>query len=133
MQAAENSKARSDHTHTRYTQAQYVPDNERQPRTRSPLRGDEIGSDTGIDLPPLLRLPYRHPPNIRTRQSRAVIPTIISQLLAGKKSIKLGTRGHKRHELLLKPAKASVNVGLTASTGKVKPVEQRDIYKRPAQ
>lgn len=80
-----------------YGTAQYVPIDEKHPfQGQSPYSATKIGADRlaesfyrSFDLPVSIVRPFNA---YGPRQSaRAVIPTIISQLLAGKKEIKLGS------------------------------------------
>ncbi|NLR61845.1 SDR family NAD(P)-dependent oxidoreductase [Chitinophaga polysaccharea] len=79
-----------------YGTAQYVPIDEKHPRQpQSPYSASKIGADCiaesfyrSFDLPLTIVRPFN---TYGPRQSaRAVIPTIITQLLAGKTEIKLG-------------------------------------------
>ena len=79
-----------------YGTAQYVPIDEKHPyQGQSPYSATKIGADRlaesfyrSFDLPVSIVRPFN---TFGPRQSaRAVIPTIITQLLAGKKEIKLG-------------------------------------------
>lgn len=80
-----------------YGTAQYVPIDEKHPfQGQSPYSATKIGADRlaesfyrSFDLPVSIVRPFN---TYGPRQSaRAVIPTIISQLLAGKQEIKLGS------------------------------------------
>ncbi len=80
-----------------YGTAQYVPIDEKHPfQGQSPYSATKIGADRlaesfyrSFDMPISIVRPFN---TFGPRQSaRAVIPTIISQLLAGKKEIKLGS------------------------------------------
>lgn len=80
-----------------YGTAQYVPIDEKHPyQGQSPYSATKIGADRlaesfyrSFNLPVSIVRPFN---TFGPRQSaRAVIPTIISQLLAGKKEIKLGS------------------------------------------
>ena len=80
-----------------YGTAQYVPIDEKHPyQGQSPYSATKIGADRlaesfyrSFDLPVTIVRPFN---TYGPRQSaRAVIPTIITQLLAGKKEIKLGS------------------------------------------
>ncbi|MDD5067905.1 MAG: NAD-dependent 4,6-dehydratase LegB [bacterium] len=79
-----------------YGTAQYVPINEKHPyQGQSPYSATKIGADRiaesfyrSFDLPAVIVRPFN---TYGPRQSaRAVIPTIITQLLSGMKEIKLG-------------------------------------------
>ncbi|ACO04324.1 MAG TPA: NAD-dependent dehydratase [Persephonella sp.] len=79
-----------------YGTAQYVPIDEKHPRQgQSPYSATKIGADyiaesfyRSFNLPVVIVRPFN---TYGPRQSaRAVIPTIITQLLSGKKEIKLG-------------------------------------------
>lgn len=80
-----------------YGSAQYVPIDEKHPfQGQSPYSATKIGADRlaesfyrSFDLPVSIVRPFN---TYGPRQSaRAVIPTIITQLIAGKKEIRLGT------------------------------------------
>ena len=80
-----------------YGTAQYVPIDERHPfQGQSPYSATKIGADRlaesfyrSFDLPVSIVRPFN---TYGPRQSaRAIIPTIITQLLGGKEEIKLGT------------------------------------------
>lgn len=80
-----------------YGTAQYVPIDEKHPyQGQSPYSATKIGADRlaesfyrSFDLPVTIVRPFN---TFGPRQSaRAVIPTIITQLLSGKKEIKLGS------------------------------------------
>lgn len=96
--ALENNCQRIIHTSTSevYGTAQYVPIDEKHPlQPQSPYSASKIGSDAmamsffnSFNLPLTIARPFN---TYGPRQSaRAVIPTIISQIAAGKKEIKLG-------------------------------------------
>ena len=96
--AKENGCERVIHTSTSevYGTAQYVPIDEKHPlQPQSPYSATKIGADTmamsfhsAFDLPVTTARPFN---TYGPRQSaRAVIPTIIGQIAAGKKQIKLG-------------------------------------------
>ncbi|OAI44823.1 NAD-dependent dehydratase [Rhizomicrobium sp. SCGC AG-212-E05] len=96
--ARENGVGRVLHTSTSevYGTAQYVPINEAHPlQPQSPYSASKIGADAmamsfynAFDLPVTIVRPFN---TYGPRQSaRAVIPTIISQIAAGKKQISLG-------------------------------------------
>ena len=96
--ARENGVERVVHTSTSevYGTAQYVPINEAHPlQPQSPYSASKIGADAmamsfynAFDLPVTIVRPFN---TYGPRQSaRAVIPTIISQIAAGKKQIALG-------------------------------------------
>jgi len=79
-----------------YGTAQYIPIDEKHPRQpQSPYSATKIAADSlaesfyrSFDLPVIIVRPFN---TYGPRQSaRAVIPTIITQLLAGEKKIKLG-------------------------------------------
>ncbi|MCI9082429.1 MAG: SDR family NAD(P)-dependent oxidoreductase [Lachnospiraceae bacterium] len=80
-----------------YGTAQYVPIDEKHPfQSQSPYSASKIGADRlaesfyrSFELPVAIARPFN---TYGPRQSaRAVIPTIISQLLAGKEEIRLGS------------------------------------------
>ena len=96
--ALENKVSRVIHTSTSevYGTAQYVPIDEKHPlQPQSPYSASKIGGDAmamsfhnSFELPLSIVRPFN---TYGPRQSaRAVIPTIISQIAAGKKEIKLG-------------------------------------------
>ncbi|MBM3117401.1 NAD-dependent 4,6-dehydratase LegB [Jeongeupia naejangsanensis] len=96
--AKENGVARVIHTSTSevYGTARYVPIDEKHPlQPQSPYSASKIGADAmamsfynAFGLPLTVARPFN---TYGPRQSaRAVIPTIISQIAAGKKQIKLG-------------------------------------------
>lgn len=79
-----------------YGTAQYVPIDEKHPRQpQSPYSATKIGADAiaksffnAFDLPVVIARPFN---TYGPRQSaRAIIPTIISQIAAGERSIKVG-------------------------------------------
>lgn len=91
-----------------YGTAQYVPINEQHPRQpQSPYSASKIGADCiadsfyrSFDLPLTIVRPFN---TYGPRQSaRAVIPTIITQLLNGKTEIKLGDTTPTRDLLFVK-------------------------------
>jgi NAD dependent epimerase/dehydratase len=96
--ALDNKVKRVMHTSTSevYGTAQYVPINEKHPmQPQSPYSASKIGADAmamsfylSFNLPVSIARPFN---TFGPRQSaRAVIPTIISQIASGKKSIELG-------------------------------------------
>lgn len=96
--ALENGCRRIIHTSTSevYGTAQYVPINEEHPlQPQSPYSASKIGADAmamsfhnSFELPLTIARPFN---TYGPRQSaRAVIPTIISQIAAGKQTIQLG-------------------------------------------
>lgn len=96
--ARENGCERIIHTSTSevYGTAQYVPIDEKHPlQPQSPYSASKIGADqmamsfhNAFNLPLTIARPFN---TYGPRQSaRAIIPTIIMQLLSGKKEIKLG-------------------------------------------
>ncbi len=96
--AKENRASRVIHTSTSevYGTAQYVPIDENHPKqAQSPYSASKIGADSmamsfynAFNLPLTIARPFN---TYGPRQSaRAIIPTIISQIAAGKKQIKLG-------------------------------------------
>ena len=97
--ALENGVARVIHTSTSevYGTARYVPINEEHPlQPQSPYSATKIAADAialsffhAFNLPVVIARPFN---TYGPRQSaRAVIPTIITQILAGKRVIKLGS------------------------------------------
>lgn len=91
-----------------YGTAQYIPIDEKHPRQpQSPYSGSKIGADCiaesfyrSFDLPVTIVRPFN---TFGPRQSaRAVIPTIISQLLNGMETIKLGDLTPTRDLLFVK-------------------------------
>ncbi len=105
LQAARKHRAEKVvHTSTSeiYGTAQYVPIDEKHPvNPQSPYAATKAGADTlalsfyrSFDLPVTVLRPFN---TFGPSQSaRAVIPTIISQLYAGKKSVALGNIGSTR-------------------------------------
>ncbi len=96
--ALENGSKRVIHTSTSevYGTAQYVPIDEKHPlQPQSPYSASKIGADAmaksffnAFELPLTIARPFN---TYGPRQSaRAVIPTIITQIVSGKKQIKLG-------------------------------------------
>ena len=96
--AKENGNIRVIHTSTSevYGTAQYVPIDEKHPKQpQSPYSASKIGADmiamsfyNAFDLPVTIARPFN---TYGPRQSaRAVIPTIITQVLKGSKQIQLG-------------------------------------------
>ncbi len=96
--AKDNGCKRVIHTSTSevYGTAQYVPIDEKHPlQPQSPYSASKIGADSmamsffnAFDLPVTIARPFN---TYGPRQSgRAVIPTIITQIAAGQKEIKLG-------------------------------------------
>jgi NAD dependent epimerase/dehydratase len=96
--AKENGNIRVIHTSTSevYGTAQYVPIDEKHPKQpQSPYSASKIGADmmamsfyNAFDLPVTVARPFN---TYGPRQSaRAIIPTIITQIAAGMKEIKLG-------------------------------------------
>jgi len=96
--AKENNVKRIIHTSTSevYGTAQYVPIDEKHPKqAQSPYSASKIGADAmamsffnAFNLPVTIARPFN---TYGPRQSaRAIIPTIISQIAADKKQIKLG-------------------------------------------
>jgi len=95
--ALETSRVLITSTSEVYGTAQYVPIDEKHPfQGQSPYSATKIGADRlaesfyrSFDMPITIVRPFN---TYGPRQSaRAVIPTIISQLLAGQKQIKLGS------------------------------------------
>lgn len=91
-----------------YGTAQYVPINEAHPRQpQSPYSASKIGADSlaesfyrSFDLPVTIVRPFN---TFGPRQSaRAIIPTIITQLLNGKKVLELGDLNPTRDFLYVK-------------------------------
>jgi len=96
--AKENGGIRVIHTSTSevYGTAQYVPIDEKHPKQpQSPYSATKIGADAiamsfynAFELPVTIARPFN---TYGPRQSaRAVIPTIITQIMSGKKQIRLG-------------------------------------------
>jgi NAD dependent epimerase/dehydratase len=96
--ARENGNIRMIHTSTSevYGTAQYVPIDEKHPKQpQSPYSASKIGADAMMmsfyntfELPVTIARPFN---TYGPRQSaRAIIPTIISQIVSGMKEIKLG-------------------------------------------
>ena len=95
-----------------YGTAQYVPIDEKHPKQgQSPYSASKIGADfmsdsfyRSFDLPLTVVRPFN---TFGPRQSaRAVLPTIITRLLAGKKAIKLGALHPTRDLLYVKDTAA---------------------------
>ncbi|MCO6499796.1 MAG: SDR family oxidoreductase [Vicingus serpentipes] len=95
-----------------YGTAQYIPIDEKHPKQgQSPYSASKIGADfmaesfyRSFDLPLTIVRPFN---TFGPRQSaRAVIPTIITQLLAGKTEIKLGALHPTRDLLYVKDTAA---------------------------
>ncbi|UCB56982.1 MAG: SDR family NAD(P)-dependent oxidoreductase [Candidatus Omnitrophota bacterium] len=93
-----------------YGTAKYVPIDEKHPKQgQSPYSATKIGADfiaesfyRSFDLPVVIARPFN---TYGPRQSaRAVIPAIITQLLSGKKEIKLGALHPKRDLVYVKDA-----------------------------
>lgn len=91
-----------------YGTAQYAPIDEKHPKQgQSPYSATKIGADfmaesfcRSFDLPVTVVRPFN---TYGPRQSaRAVIPTVITQLLAGKSEIKLGSLSPKRDMVYVK-------------------------------
>jgi NAD dependent epimerase/dehydratase len=96
--ALENGRIRVIHTSTSevYGTAQYIPIDEKHPRQpQSPYSASKIGADSmamsffnAFELPVTIARPFN---TYGPRQSaRALIPTIITQILSGEKIIKVG-------------------------------------------
>ena len=96
--ALDNGVKRVIHTSTSevYGTAQYVPIDEKHPlQPQSPYSASKIGADAmamsyfnAFDLPMVIARPFN---TYGPRQSaRAIIPTIISQIVSGKKQIQIG-------------------------------------------
>lgn len=111
MQSARNlnvSRVLVTSTSEVYGTAQYVPIDEKHPRQpQSPYSASKIGADCiaesfyrSFETPVTIVRPFN---TFGPRQSsRAVIPTIITQLLSGKKEIKLGALSPTRDLLYVK-------------------------------
>lgn len=114
-----------------YGSAQYVPIDERHPlQGQSPYSASKIGADkmaesyyTSFDLPVATIRPFN---TYGPRQSaRAVIPTIISQLLGGKEKISLGSLTPTRDfnyvkdtvEGFIKVAESDASIGQVINIG----------------
>jgi NAD dependent epimerase/dehydratase len=105
-----------------YGTAQYVPIDEKHPLVgQSPYSASKIGADQlvisyrrSFDLPVKIARPFN---TYGPRQSaRAIIPTIITQILNGKKSIKLGNLSPTRDLTFVKDTvKAFVEIAKTKS------------------
>jgi NAD dependent epimerase/dehydratase len=103
-----------------YGTARYVPIDEKHPKQgQSPYSASKIGADAmaesfykSFNLPVTIVRPFN---TFGPRQSaRAVIPTIITQLLAGKTEIKLGSL-HPTRDLLFVKDTASAFVAIAKS------------------
>lgn len=131
--ALENKVKRIMHTSTSevYGTAKYVPINEVHPlQPQSPYSASKIGADAmamsfylSFNLPVTIARPFN---TFGPRQSaRAVIPTIISQIASGKKSIQLGDTSPTRdfnyvHDTcmgMLKLATSDKTIGQTINIG----------------
>ena len=111
LQAAASSGVRriiATSTSEVYGTAEYAPIDERHPKQgQSPYSATKIGADyiaesfyRSFDLPVVIARPFN---TYGPRQSaRAIIPTIITQLLSGKKKIKLGALQPKRDFVYVK-------------------------------
>jgi NAD dependent epimerase/dehydratase len=107
-----------------YGTARYVPIDEKHPRQgQSPYSATKIGADhlaesfhKSFNLPVSIVRPFN---TFGPRQSaRAVIPTIITQLLAGKTEIKLGALHPTRDLLYVKDtAQGFIEIAKSSSTG----------------
>lgn len=105
-----------------YGTAQYVPIDEAHPKQpQSPYSASKIGADCiaesfyrSFDLPVTIVRPFN---TYGPRQSaRAIIPTIITQLLSGKQEIKLGDLTPTRDLLYVKDtAQAFLDIGASDS------------------
>lgn len=111
LQAAKDKKCQKilvTSTSEVYGTAQYVPIDEKHPfQGQSPYSATKIAADRlaesfyrGFDLPVCIVRPFN---TFGPRQSaRAIIPTIISQLLSGQNEIKLGSLHPRRDFLFVK-------------------------------
>ncbi|MGM0607602.1 MAG: NAD-dependent 4,6-dehydratase LegB [Candidatus Muiribacteriota bacterium] len=106
-----------------YGTAQYIPIDEKHPKQgQSPYSATKIGADAisdsfyrSFNLPVSIVRPFN---TFGPRQSaRAIIPTIITQLLSGKKEIKLGSLHPTRDFTYVKDtAKGFYEIGLSEKT-----------------
>lgn len=106
-----------------YGTARYVPMDEGHPlQGQSPYSASKIGADqmasayfTSFGMPVVIIRPFN---TFGPRQSaRAVIPTIISQLAAGKKEVQLGSLGPTRDFTYVSDTVAGFVAALTANAG----------------
>jgi NAD dependent epimerase/dehydratase len=127
-----------------YGTALYVPIDEKHPlQGQSPYSASKIGADKMVEsyyrsfnLPVATIRPFN---TYGPRQSaRAVIPTIISQILAGKKNIKLGTLSPTRDfnyvkdtaEGFIKMAEVDESVGQVINVGTNNEISIGDLVKK---
>ncbi|HQO70228.1 MAG TPA: NAD-dependent 4,6-dehydratase LegB, partial [Clostridia bacterium] len=127
-----------------YGTAQYVPIDERHPlQGQSPYSASKIGADMIVDsyyrsfnVPVSTIRPFN---TYGPRQSaRAVIPTIITQILAGKKEIKLGSLTPTRDlnfiedtvEGFIKIAESESSIGNVVNIGTGKEISIGDLAER---
>ncbi|MDP4091942.1 MAG: NAD-dependent 4,6-dehydratase LegB [Bacillota bacterium] len=125
-----------------YGTAQYIPIDEKHPyQGQSPYSASKIGADRlteafcrSYNLPTTIVRPFN---TYGPRQSaRAVIPTIITQLLAGKKEIKLGNLTPTRDFNYVKDtvagfisiAKADAAIGEEINIASQKEISVKDIF-----
>lgn len=127
-----------------YGTALYVPIDEKHPmQGQSPYSASKIGADKmaesfykSFNLPIVTLRPFN---TYGPRQSaRAVIPTIISQILAGKKEIKLGSLTPTRDfnyvkdtaEAFIKVAESDKTIGEVINTGSNYEISIGDLVKK---
>jgi len=141
----QNNIDRLVHTSTSevYGTAKYIPIDEKHPlQPQSPYSASKIGADAmaasfynAFDLPVSIARPFN---TFGPRQSaRAVIPTIISQLLSGKKEIELGdvtpTRDFTYVEEtcrgLIEIARSKDSIGQTINIGSNREISILDLFK----
>lgn len=145
----ESSVEKVIHTSTSetYGTAQYVPIDEKHPlQGQSPYSASKIGADMlaesyyrSFGAPVSIIRPFN---TYGPRQSaRAVIPTIISQILSGKNSIKLGSLSPTRDfnyvkdtvEGFIKVAESEKNLGEVINIGSGKEIAVGDLVKKISQ
>ena len=147
LQAAKDKKCRKiliTSTSEVYGTAQYVPIDEKHPfQGQSPYSATKIAADRlaesfyrSFNLPVCIVRPFN---TFGPRQSaRAIIPTIISQLLSGQKKIKLGSLHPKRDFLFVKDtvngfieiAKSNKTIGEEINIATQSEISIRDLAKK---
>lgn len=147
LQAAKDKKCRKiliTSTSEVYGTAQYVPIDEKHPfQGQSPYSATKIAADRlaesfyrSFNLPVCIVRPFN---TFGPRQSaRAIIPTIISQLLSGQKKIKLGSLHPKRDFLFVKDtvngfieiAKSDKTIGEEINIATQSEISIRDLAKK---
>lgn len=147
LQAAKDKKCRKiliTSTSEVYGTAQYVPIDEKHPfQGQSPYSATKIAADKlaesfyrSFDLPVCIVRPFN---TFGPRQSaRAIIPTIISQLLSGQEKIKLGSLHPRRDFLFVKDtingfieiAKSDKTIGEEINIATESEISIRDLAKK---